>query len=80
MKPLITIFILLIFAIACDDMQPLGNSELTEADTTLVGPTWQLVAFVEADDDQLLVENLPERGRNYTAVFTKRPAEECIHG
>jgi len=80
--PIITLIVLIFgiaFAIACEEEQPLGNAEFAEADTTLVGPTWQLVAFVEDDGDQILVESLPERGRGYTVVFTKRPAEECIH-
>lgn len=58
---------------ACNQGHPLSNSELTaEADTTLVGPTWQLVAFLEADGDRILVENLPEWGRGYTVTFTKQ--------
>ncbi|SHF58957.1 hypothetical protein SAMN05443144_110110 [Fodinibius roseus] len=81
MKTLITTLIVFILGIAlgvaCEDTQP-WEDNLAEADTTLVGPTWQLIAFVEDDGDRILVEDLPESGRIYSVEFTTQSAEECV--
>lgn len=79
--PIIYLFILtvgILGSVSCDQGHPFSSMELTaEADTTLVGPTWQLIAFVEDDGNQILVENLPEEGRGYLVEFREQTSEAC---
>lgn len=65
-------------SVACDQGHPLSNTELTaEADTTLVGPTWQLVAFVEADGNHTTPGSVRSEyeGTAYSITFTKQPVD-----
>ena len=63
------------FGVACEQVSPFGNSEQFRADTTLIGPTWQLMAFVKADGEHITIDgnrdNIPQAA--YSIVFTKQP-------
>lgn len=85
MKTLHTNLIVLIFGItfviSCEEGQPLGNAEFAEADTMLVGPTWQLVAFVEDDGDRTAIDYdsiISGFSMIYAVIFTKQPSAECL--
>lgn len=69
--------ITVVVAVACQNVSTPAAPYLAAADTTLVGPTWQLLAFEEADGDSIPVDVLPEWGRNYTVEFRDQTSEAC---
>lgn len=68
-------------AVACEEGQSLSNADPTSvADTTLVGPTWQLVGFGEADGDRTAINYdsiINGYNMTYTVIFTQEPPEKC---
>lgn len=79
---LLFIGILLTFGAACELVGLSTGSDAPVEGRSLVGPTWQLVAFEKTDGDRTPIDYgsvRPEyRDTAYTVVFTKHPSEECI--
>lgn len=75
------IYILLFSMIGCQWIDNSSSTdELSRADTTLVGPTWHLIAFEEKNTPSIEIDRPPADTLHYSVIFTTKPSNECLAG